>query len=57
VVEVELSSVGKERQTAMRALRLGMAKEWLEPLDEGERHLFLHLMEKIANSAATEGRK
>jgi DNA-binding MarR family transcriptional regulator len=51
VVEVQMSSQGKKRQAVARALRLAMAKDWLEPLDEGERHLFLHLMEKITGPA------
>jgi DNA-binding MarR family transcriptional regulator len=56
VVEVQMSPQGKRRQAAARALRLAMAKDWLEPLDEGERHLFLHLTGKIAGPAQ-EGKK
>jgi len=56
VVEVQMSPQGKQRQAVARALRLAMAKDWLEPLDEGERHMFLHLMEKITGPAQ-EGKK
>ena len=56
VVEVEMSAQGRKRQAAFRDMRLSVAKCWLEPLDSGERHLFLHLMEKITRSA-TEGGK
>ena len=56
VVEVEMSAEGRKRQAAAREMRLAMAKEWLEPLDSRERHLFLHLMEKITESASKGGK-
>jgi len=47
VVQVEMSDYGRKLQDAFRDKRREMARSWLEPLSQGEREIFLELMDKI----------
>jgi DNA-binding MarR family transcriptional regulator len=51
VVEVEMSAYGRKLQESFREKRRVLARSWLEPLSEGEREIFLQLMDKITRLA------
>ena len=51
VVEVEMSEYGLRLQETFRDKRKQVARNWLEPLSEEERGVFLQLMAKITRLA------